>query len=372
MYVNHLRSFVRNLRAQPTRLHTRASQISPVLQYCDFVFVRVDQVKKPLQPPYVGPYRVISCRPKYFVIDKGGVQDTVSVDRLKVAHVDPTLFSPINQSQRLSTPPLHTNDIAIPKPDNLQPADHTRSDSKALLVATVKMGDSAVEKRVMLDIILSFIWIASDKLRTAEHRTPSAHRTDDDCPRADPPDYRSKETHPAVPQNCLVCGKSFRHLSSAKRHQELHAENASAQCSLCKSSFRNERYLRQHMRRLHSPGEKKPRRTSSKRVPESELRDNPCPKCGKCFLTWKTLSQHLKWSHDEEAHQQCEECGAFFQRKSNLDRHLSTVHEKQRHYMCDQCGQTFARLDILRRHVAQMHTNHPDDKRLINEKPMDY
>ena len=46
-----------------------------------------DSVKKQLQPPYQGPYRVIDRKSKFFIIEKNGKQDSVSIDRLKVAHI---------------------------------------------------------------------------------------------------------------------------------------------------------------------------------------------------------------------------------------------------------------------------------------------
>ena len=49
------------------------------------VFIRVDRVKKPLQPPYNGPFRVIERMDKYFIIDVNGKHDSISIDRLKVA-----------------------------------------------------------------------------------------------------------------------------------------------------------------------------------------------------------------------------------------------------------------------------------------------
>ena len=36
------------------------------------VFIRHDAVRKPLQPPYDGPYPVIKCKEKYFGIDING------------------------------------------------------------------------------------------------------------------------------------------------------------------------------------------------------------------------------------------------------------------------------------------------------------
>ncbi len=69
-------------------------------------FVRRDSVKRPLQPPYDGPFRVISRNPKYYHLAMRGKVDTVSVDRLKPAHRDtqPLLPHPIADAQQ--PPPL--------------------------------------------------------------------------------------------------------------------------------------------------------------------------------------------------------------------------------------------------------------------------
>ncbi|CAI5673972.1 unnamed protein product [Oreochromis niloticus] len=52
-----------------------------------FVFVRHDAHRTPLRPPYDGPYRVLKPGNKHFILDFGGRQEVVSVDRLKPAHV---------------------------------------------------------------------------------------------------------------------------------------------------------------------------------------------------------------------------------------------------------------------------------------------
>ena len=52
------------------------------------VYVRHDAVRGPLQRPYDGPFRVIRREPKFFVIDRNGHHDSVTIDRLKVAYTD--------------------------------------------------------------------------------------------------------------------------------------------------------------------------------------------------------------------------------------------------------------------------------------------
>lgn len=58
------------------------------LKTCTHVFVLVSSVKAPLQRPYQGPYLVLERRDKVYKLQKpDGTMDTVSIDRLKPAHV---------------------------------------------------------------------------------------------------------------------------------------------------------------------------------------------------------------------------------------------------------------------------------------------
>ncbi|XP_064476218.1 uncharacterized protein LOC135390170 [Ornithodoros turicata] len=58
------------------------------LETCTHVFVRVDAVRKPLQPPYTGPYQVVSHTSKFFFLIINGKQKQVSIDRLKPAYIE--------------------------------------------------------------------------------------------------------------------------------------------------------------------------------------------------------------------------------------------------------------------------------------------
>lgn len=55
------------------------------LESCTHVFIRNDTVRKPLQQPYAGPYRVIKRTDKLFTLDVNGRTKTISIDRLKPA-----------------------------------------------------------------------------------------------------------------------------------------------------------------------------------------------------------------------------------------------------------------------------------------------
>ena len=57
------------------------------LQQATFIFVRLDTHHTPLQHPYEGPYELLQPGLNIFKTNKGGKPDTISVDRLKAAHI---------------------------------------------------------------------------------------------------------------------------------------------------------------------------------------------------------------------------------------------------------------------------------------------
>ena len=57
------------------------------LDTCSHVFVRVDAKKGPIYPHYDGPFLILEKRPKYFVLLMNGHKNSVSIGRLKVAHL---------------------------------------------------------------------------------------------------------------------------------------------------------------------------------------------------------------------------------------------------------------------------------------------
>lgn len=89
-FVEKLRSIIQQLKPVPANSHgsTRSTFIHPDLLTCKKVFVRVDAVKKPLQPPYDGPYTVIhrSNNNKVFKLQLPGREASISIDRLKPAY----------------------------------------------------------------------------------------------------------------------------------------------------------------------------------------------------------------------------------------------------------------------------------------------
>lgn len=85
-FLHRLKAKMSKIKPVPNKHHVKSSAfVSPNLTDCTHVFVRRDSVKKPLQPPYDGPFRVTDRSPKYFSVDINGKINNISIDRLKPA-----------------------------------------------------------------------------------------------------------------------------------------------------------------------------------------------------------------------------------------------------------------------------------------------
>ena len=81
-----------------------APQLCPRLYASDHVFLRVDEVRRPLTPPYEGPFSVLERSEKTFKILRNGKSVTVSVDRLKPAACTASVSPPVSPPSPPSSP----------------------------------------------------------------------------------------------------------------------------------------------------------------------------------------------------------------------------------------------------------------------------
>nr|VZI22951.1 unnamed protein product [Spirometra erinaceieuropaei] len=86
--LHRLRQFMRTLSPVPPRSSASPSYLEKDLATCSHVYLQCDRVRRPLEPPYDGPFRVISRGTKNFRIQRGTREEVVSVDRLKAAVPD--------------------------------------------------------------------------------------------------------------------------------------------------------------------------------------------------------------------------------------------------------------------------------------------
>lgn len=80
------------------------SYVPKYLNTCNYVRLRTERVQKPMKAPYIHPFQVLHCNPKYFTMNiSGEVNNTVSIDRLKATLILKLrlleILSNLNQNQ---------------------------------------------------------------------------------------------------------------------------------------------------------------------------------------------------------------------------------------------------------------------------------
>ena len=65
LHMTRLKRVVQDLEPPKDHLQNQTIHVPPALQTCTHVFIRQDAVRKPLQPPYDGPFNVISRTTKH-------------------------------------------------------------------------------------------------------------------------------------------------------------------------------------------------------------------------------------------------------------------------------------------------------------------
>lgn len=86
-YVWKLRDNIRKFRSMAIRENKNGNIfIHPDLETCSHVFIRNDAVRRPLQPTYDGPFRVLDRNRKVYYIQMSNRKVHISIDRLKPAY----------------------------------------------------------------------------------------------------------------------------------------------------------------------------------------------------------------------------------------------------------------------------------------------
>lgn len=87
-FVSELRRHISNLKPVPASRHSQKSIfIHKDLQTSTHVFLRNDHLRGALEPPYVGPLKVLKRTDKTVTLDLRRGPVTVSIDRVKPAYV---------------------------------------------------------------------------------------------------------------------------------------------------------------------------------------------------------------------------------------------------------------------------------------------
>ncbi|GBM41015.1 Retrovirus-related Pol polyprotein from transposon opus [Araneus ventricosus] len=87
-FVSKLQKFMEELKPMPsTSVKHQILFVHKDLRSCSYVFVRIDRVKKALEPPYKGPYVVVERFGKYFTVLVKDKHVNITIDRLKPAYL---------------------------------------------------------------------------------------------------------------------------------------------------------------------------------------------------------------------------------------------------------------------------------------------
>ncbi|GFY29810.1 hypothetical protein TNCV_1813841 [Trichonephila clavipes] len=124
-FVSKLKSHMQSLHPKPPKHHgKRPVFIHPGLLEATHVFLRRDMLRRPLQQPYDGPFKVLQRKDKVFFLDINGKRVSVSIDRCKPA------FFP------------NTEDFQLPQTKNETPAT-VEPNATASTPATVESDPTA-------------------------------------------------------------------------------------------------------------------------------------------------------------------------------------------------------------------------------------
>ncbi|GFW56435.1 hypothetical protein TNCV_2089421 [Trichonephila clavipes] len=124
-FVSKFKSHMQSLHPKPPKHHDkRPVFIHPGLLEATHVFLRRDMLRRPLQQPYDGPFKVLQRKDKVFFLDINGKRVSVSIDRCK-----PAFF-------------LNTEDFQLPQTKNETPAT-VEPNATASTPATVESDPTA-------------------------------------------------------------------------------------------------------------------------------------------------------------------------------------------------------------------------------------
>ena len=138
------------------------------------------------------------------------------------------------------------------------------------------------------------------------------------------------------PYTCDRCGKTYKHLASLVNHKSSHSEQAFF-CQICNTSFRYITGLRKHLKVCHSTDQPSCSFCGKefKYIKDHELHcdSNPrknkeqfmCKLCKSSFKRQRYLTEHMKYAHSNRQYQ-CAKClMKFVHRKTyNIHRKICT------------------------------------------------
>ncbi len=130
-FLKQLRHHVQSLRPSPVKHHVQTKIfVSKDLPSSPYVFLRNDTVRRPLQAPYYGPFRVISRTNKVYKLEIKGKRRTVSIDRLKPAFLLNDDVGATSDTSTVPSTPLQPGPSILSQPASSTPSQPVPSTSQ--------------------------------------------------------------------------------------------------------------------------------------------------------------------------------------------------------------------------------------------------
>ncbi|XP_037044361.1 transcription factor grauzone-like isoform X1 [Bradysia coprophila] len=135
---------------------------------------------------------------------------------------------------------------------------------------------------------------------------------------------------PPINNICEACGRSFKSKNDLKYHIELEHSTTplpKAQCYICGTWVKHQRYLRHHLKMHQEVQEAQKGKVLN------------CPICKKKVQSKRLLAVHIRNAHGERKHQ-CTYCEKAFKTPKNLKEHIA-LHTGEDLYSCPYCDKSF-------------------------------
>ena len=118
------------------------------------------------------------------------------------------------------------------------------------------------------------------------------------------------------------------------------------ECSRCAKKFKEEKFLRLHIEKVHTKASNEGTKVSPKNRKSKGFK---CPNCEKELISRQNLENHMRKFHNGKKPYNCSVCGKGFDNEKTVESHIKYVHEEGP-FQCSICDKIFECNKDLRVH----------------------